>query len=184
VQAPTRDLLQPPDADAVRGAAKTLRALGERALLLVGAAGVSERGAALAAAIARKTGCRVMTEFYSPRTPGGRGRTRIERLPYAVDAAVDKLKGAECLVLAGASDPISFFAYPGKPSQLKPPGCSIDAGRRARRRAGSVTGSVRRTRRHPGERGNCRCPSGTRRVARGHHFGCRRDWPRLGRAAA
>ena len=73
---------------------RTLRALGERALLLVGAGGV-ERTRALRsrAAIARKTGCRVMAEFYSPRTPGGRGRTRIERLPYAVDAAVDEAQG-------------------------------------------------------------------------------------------
>jgi acetolactate synthase-1/2/3 large subunit len=122
--APPREPLRAPDGDAVRGAAKALKTLGERALLLVGAAGVSERAATLAEAIARKTGCRVMAEFYSPRTPGGRGRTRIERLPYAVDAAVDKLKGAECLVLAGASEPISFFAYPGKPTQLKPPGSS------------------------------------------------------------
>ncbi|HEU5294397.1 MAG TPA: acetolactate synthase large subunit [Burkholderiaceae bacterium] len=122
--APARELQRAPDADAVRAAAKALHSLGERALLLVGAAGVNESAAPLAAAIARKTGCRVMAEFYSARTPGGRGRTRIERLPYAVDAAVDKLKGAECLVLAGASEPISFFAYPGKPNQLKRPGCS------------------------------------------------------------
>ncbi|HEY6513515.1 MAG TPA: acetolactate synthase large subunit, partial [Burkholderiaceae bacterium] len=124
-QAPPREPLRAPDADAVRGAARTLKALAERAVLLVGAAGVGERAAPLAAAIARKTGCRVLAEFYSPRTPGGRGRTRIERLPYVVDAALDKLKGAECLVLAGASEPISFFAYPGKPHQLKPPGCNV-----------------------------------------------------------
>ncbi|HVO06483.1 MAG TPA: acetolactate synthase large subunit [Burkholderiaceae bacterium] len=114
-----------PDADAVKAAARALHAAGERAVLLVGAGGVGERAAALAAAAARRTGCRVMAEFYSPRTPGGRGRVRIERLPYAVDAALDRLKGCECLVLAGASEPISFFAYPGKPHQLKPAGCSV-----------------------------------------------------------
>ncbi|HET7526610.1 MAG TPA: thiamine pyrophosphate-dependent enzyme, partial [Burkholderiaceae bacterium] len=65
-------------------------------------------------------------------TPGGRGRTRIERLPYAVDAAVDKLKGAECLLLGGASEPIAFFAYPGKPIQLKPPGCATQVLAQAR----------------------------------------------------
>lgn len=125
VRTPERPPLRAPEAQAVRACAKLLSALGERAVLLVGAAGVGERAAPLAAAVARKTGCRVMAEFYSPRTPGGRGRTRIERLPYAIDAAVDKLKGAECLVLAGATDPIGFFAYPGKPSQLKPPGCAL-----------------------------------------------------------
>jgi acetolactate synthase-1/2/3 large subunit len=123
--APERAPLRAPDADAVRTCAVLLATLGERALLLIGAAGVGERAAPLAAAIARKTGCRVMAEFYSPRTPGGRGRTRIERLPYGIDAAVDKLKGAECLVLAGATEPIGFFAYPGKPSQLKPADCAL-----------------------------------------------------------
>jgi len=123
-QAAAREPLRAPDAEAVRATAKTLKALGERAVLMVGAAGVGERAATLTMAIARKTSCRVVAEFYSPRTPGGRGRTRIERLPYAVDAALDKLKGAECLVLAGTSEPISFFAYPGKPTQLKPAGCS------------------------------------------------------------
>jgi acetolactate synthase-1/2/3 large subunit len=125
VRAPEPAPLRAPDAQAVRACAERLGALGERALLLIGAAGVGERGAPLAAAIARKTGCRVMAEFYSPRTPGGRGRTRIERLPYAIDAAVDKLKGVDCIVLAGAADPIGFFAYPGKPSQLKPAGCAL-----------------------------------------------------------
>src|SRR5512143_2531649 len=95
-----------PDADAVKAAARALHAAGERAVLLVGAGGVGERAAALAAAVARKTGCRVMAEFYSPRTPGGRGRVRIERLPYAVDAAIERLKGVECLLLAGAAEPI------------------------------------------------------------------------------
>src|SRR5262245_1724481 len=59
VQASSRETLRAPDAQAVCGAAKTLQALGERALLLLGAAGVDERAAALAGAIARKTGCRV-----------------------------------------------------------------------------------------------------------------------------
>ena len=122
---PERAPLRAPETDAVRTCAVLLATLGDRALLLVGAAGVGERAAPLAAAIARKTGCRVMAEFYSPRTPGGRGRTRIERLPYTIDAAIDKLKGAECLVLAGAPEPIGFFAYPGKPSQLKPTDCAL-----------------------------------------------------------
>jgi acetolactate synthase-1/2/3 large subunit len=83
----------------------------------------------LAAAIAAHTGCRLMAEFYNARMPGGRGRPRIERMPYAVDAAVAKLAGATALVLAGAAEPIGFFAYPGKPSQLKPPGRrAADAG--------------------------------------------------------
>src|SRR5262245_46523314 len=58
-RAPTAQPLRAPDTEAVRACAKTLMALRERAVLLVGAAGVGERGSPLAAAIARKTGCRV-----------------------------------------------------------------------------------------------------------------------------
>ncbi len=112
-----------PRPDAVREAARALTELGPRAVLLLGAGGVDGRAREAAAAVARKTGCRVLAEFYNARMPGGRGRVRVDRLPYAVDAALERLAGAECLLLAGAADPIAFFAYPGRPSELKPPGC-------------------------------------------------------------
>jgi acetolactate synthase-1/2/3 large subunit len=112
--------------DAVAAVARDLQALGPRATLLLGAGGSgSERALYLAASIAARTGCRVMAEFYNARMPGGRGRPRIERLPYPVDAAVAKLASAQLLVLAGSVEPIGFFAYPGKPSQLKPPGAAL-----------------------------------------------------------
>lgn len=112
--------------DAVAAAARLLRQLGPRAVLLLGAGGSrSEAAQQHAAAIAASTGCRVMVEFYNARMPGGRGRPNLERLPYAVDAAVARLAGAEVLVLAGSTDPIGFFAYPGKPSQLKPAGAAL-----------------------------------------------------------
>jgi acetolactate synthase-1/2/3 large subunit len=81
------------------------------------------RSLRLAAAIGRTTGCSVLSEFYSARISAGRGRQRIERLPYAVDAAVQRLAGTRHLVLAGAAEPVAFFAYPGKPSVLAPEGC-------------------------------------------------------------
>jgi len=113
----------PPRPEAVSEAARALASLGARAVLLLGADGVGERAREAASAIAHKTGCRLLAEFYNARMPGGRGRVRVDRLPYAVDAALEKLAGAKCLVLAGAADPIAFFAYPGKPSELKPVGC-------------------------------------------------------------
>jgi len=112
-----------PQAEAVHAAARMLAELGSRAVLLLGAGGVGEHAREAAAAIAQRTGCRVLAEFYNARMPGGQGRVPVERLPYVVDAAVAKLAGAECLVLAGAAEPIAFFAYPGKPSLLTPPGC-------------------------------------------------------------
>jgi acetolactate synthase-1/2/3 large subunit len=111
---------------AVDAAARTLKSLGGHAVLLLGAGGArDERAQRLAAAIAARTGCRVLAEFYNARMPGGRGRPRIERLPYVVEAAAQKLAGAQALVLAGSVEPIGFFAYPGKPSQLKPPGAAL-----------------------------------------------------------
>jgi len=116
----------PVQLDAVPAAARLLREQGERAVLLLGQGGTrSEHALQLGAAISARTGCRVLAEFYNARMPGGRGRARIERLPYALDLALQKLAGTQALVLAGAADPIGFFAYPGKPSQLKPPGAAL-----------------------------------------------------------
>ena len=120
--------LAPPAAPsaAVDAAARTLQALGAQAVLLLGAAGAQDaRAQQLAAAIAAKTGCRVLAEFYNARMPGGLGRPAIARLPYAVDATLAVLAGTQALVLAGSVEPIGFFAYPGKPSQLKPAGASL-----------------------------------------------------------
>lgn len=114
------------DRAAVPMVARRLRELGPRALLLLGHGGsASEAAQRLAMAIAAKTGCRVLAEFYNARMPGGRGRPGIERLPYAIDAAVARLAEAELLVLAGAADPIGFFGYPGKRSQLKRAGAAL-----------------------------------------------------------
>jgi len=117
---------EPPALGAVPAAAKLLHEMSDQALLLLGRSGVdSELAQRLGAAIAARTGCRVMAEFYNARMPAGRGRVRIEKLPYMVDAAAQKLAGVRAIVLAGAVDPIGFFAYPGKPSQLKPPGTAL-----------------------------------------------------------
>ncbi|MBL8333847.1 MAG: acetolactate synthase large subunit [Rubrivivax sp.] len=112
--------------EAVPAAARELRALGPRALLLLGAGGsASDEAQLLAQAIAGHTGCRVMAEFYNARMPGGRGRPRIARVPYAVDAAIKSLAEYHLIVLAGSVEPIGFFGYPGKPSQMKAPGTML-----------------------------------------------------------
>ena len=112
--------------DAVLAAARLLTRLGPQSMLLLGAGGAADEQAQhLAAAIAARTGCRLMAEFYNARMPAGLGRPHIDRLAYAVDAAVAQLAQTEAIVLAGAVDPVAFFAYPGKPSQLKRPGASL-----------------------------------------------------------
>jgi acetolactate synthase-1/2/3 large subunit len=106
-------------AAAVDAAAKALRD-GRRTLLLLTGAALSEQGLALAARIAGKTGCRVMGQTYNPRMARGRGRFFIERIPYVIDQALPVLREFEQIVLVEAADPVGFFAYPNKPSRLRP----------------------------------------------------------------
>ena len=109
---------------AVDHAAKLLRG-GEQTLLLMTGSAVTEQGLALAAQIAGKTGCKVMGPLASPRMARGRGRFSIERIPYVIELAQAALKNFKHIVLVEANDPVAFFAYPNKPSLLKPEGCEV-----------------------------------------------------------
>src|SRR5207302_1655102 len=93
---------------------------------------VSADGAAAIAAakssppqIAGKTGCKVMGQTYHPRMARGRGRFSIDRIPYVIEAALPLLKDFKNIILVEANDPVAFFAYPNKPSKLKPEGCEV-----------------------------------------------------------
>jgi acetolactate synthase-1/2/3 large subunit len=111
-------------AEAIAAAARALTA-GEPAMLMLGGAGVRGRALELAGRIAAKTGCRLMSEYNNARMECGAGRVRVDRLPYAVDNALAALKGVRQMILVGAKSPVSFFAYPGKPSVLVPEGCAV-----------------------------------------------------------
>jgi acetolactate synthase I/II/III large subunit len=109
---------------AVENAAKVLRTGTPTLLLLTGSA-LTERGLALAAQIAGKSGCKVMGQTYNPRMARGRGRFSIDRIPYVIELALPILKNFKNIILVEANDPVAFFAYPNKPSLLKPPGCEV-----------------------------------------------------------
>lgn len=98
---------------------------GEPTVLMVG--GDATRGPGLAAAsrIAAATGARVLCETFPARLERGAGVAAVERLAYFAEAAAAQLDGAKHLVLAGAKSPVSFFAYPGMPSDLVPAGCEV-----------------------------------------------------------
>src|ERR1700720_1475372 len=110
---------------AVDNAAKVLHSGGAQNLLLITGSALTEPGLALAAQIAGKTGCKVMGPLASPRMARGRGRFSIERVPYVIEQAQSALKGFRHIVLVEANDPVAFFAYPNKPSLLKPEGCEV-----------------------------------------------------------
>jgi acetolactate synthase-1/2/3 large subunit len=112
-------------AQAVDHAAKVLRNGGASTLLLMTGSALTEHGLDLAARIAGKTGCKVMAQTYNPRMARGRGRFSIDRIPYVIEQALPILKDFKNIVLVEANDPVAFFAYPNKPSMLKPQGCEV-----------------------------------------------------------
>ncbi len=66
-----------------------------------------------------------MGQTYNPRMARGRGRFSIDRIPYVIELALPALKDFRHIILVETADPISFFAYPNKPSILKPEGCEV-----------------------------------------------------------
>jgi acetolactate synthase I/II/III large subunit len=112
-------------AEAVERAAKLLHGGGAQNLLLITGSALTEKGLALAQRIAGKTGCKVMGQTYHPRMARGRGRFSIDRIPYVIETALPLLKDFKNIILVEANDPVAFFAYPNKPSMLKPEGCEV-----------------------------------------------------------
>jgi acetolactate synthase-1/2/3 large subunit len=111
----------------VAGAAELLRTQGERAVVLLGGAATHADGLRAAARIGAATGARILVETFPARLTRGRGVPAIERLGYLAEQATQQLSGATHLVLVGAKSPVSFFAYPGKPSVLVPDGAEVCA---------------------------------------------------------
>ncbi|VIO78564.1 acetolactate synthase large subunit [Bradyrhizobium ivorense] len=110
---------------AVETAARVLHGDAAQTLLLVTGSALTAQGLALAERIAGKTGCTVMGQTYHPRMARGRGRFSINRIPYVIEQALPILQKFRHIVLVEANDPVAFFAYPNKPSMLKPEGCEV-----------------------------------------------------------
>ena len=115
---------QPVDTDAVTAVADML-ATGEPTLLLLGGAGTREPALRAASRIAVASGAQVLCEVFPARQERGAGVPRVDRLPYLAEEAAKLLKDIKHIVLAGARSPVSFFAYPGRPSDLVPEGCQV-----------------------------------------------------------
>ncbi len=98
---------------------------GEPTAIMVGGDATRGPGLAAAARIAQATGARWLCETFPTRLERGAGIPAVDRLAYFGEAAAAQLNGAKHLVLAGAKSPVSFFAYPGMPSDLVPAGCEV-----------------------------------------------------------
>jgi acetolactate synthase-1/2/3 large subunit len=93
--------------------------------LFLGARALREDALLLAGRIAAATGARLVCETFPARMQRGAGRVPIEKLPYFGEQARAFLEQFETIVLCGAEPPVSFFAYPGKPSWLPPDDCNV-----------------------------------------------------------
>jgi len=108
----------------VDAVAKLLRT-GKRAAILIRGAGLLKQGLEAAGRVAEATGAKLICDTFVPRLQRGAGIVEIERIPYFAEQIVDFLAGYETLVLVGGQPPVSFFAYPGKPSWCTPDGARI-----------------------------------------------------------
>ncbi len=111
-------------AEAIDQAADALRS-GRKTMILIRGAALQERGLNAAGRVAAATGARIACDTFAPRCQRGAGRVKVERIPYFAEQIVEFMKGTEQLILVGASPPVSFFAYPNKPSWCTPEDCRI-----------------------------------------------------------
>jgi acetolactate synthase-1/2/3 large subunit len=108
----------------VAGVAKALGS-GEPAALFLGGSALRERALAAASRVANATGAKLLCETFPTRLERGAGVPPIARLAYLAEFAMQQLAGLRHLILVDARSPVSFFAYPGKPSDLVPEGCAV-----------------------------------------------------------
>lgn len=96
---------------------------GGNTLLLAGGREVSAEHGLMLSRLAQATGARVLIEVLPAKVARGAGTATIDRLAYLAELAIDSLKDVEQLILVGAADPVSFFAYPGVASAIAPDTC-------------------------------------------------------------
>lgn len=118
--------LTPADPNAVEAVIAALRS-GEPCTFLLNGVGVSENALRLVSSICHRTGARFYGDTFLARVSRGAGRVDLPRLPYFAEQALETLAGTQHLIVVETKPPVSFFAYPGVPSELTPEGCRVHA---------------------------------------------------------
>ncbi|KOF53447.1 hypothetical protein AD428_13500 [Achromobacter sp. DMS1] len=121
---------EPSPAPAVEGhvierAARTLRTHGADTLILLAGPAVLAEAQGLAWRVAQATGAALLGDYVTAHVARGRGRLQLERVPYAMDAAISALQRYKHIVLVNAKAPVGFFAYPGMPSTQYAPDAQL-----------------------------------------------------------
>jgi acetolactate synthase-1/2/3 large subunit len=111
-------------ADTIETIADAIRS-GEPTAILVGGRACRADPLRAASRIANFTGAKLLCETFPARLERGAGVVPLDRLAYFAEFAAMQLDGVKHLILADAKAPVSFFAYPGKPSYLVPDGCEV-----------------------------------------------------------
>ncbi len=110
--------------------------LGPRTLLLLGGRFLTAEACSAAQRIGAKTGALVLIETFPARIRREGSAAQLKRLPYLSEMAAAALVEIDTLVLAGAAEPVAFFALPGRPTKLAPANARVlqlDSGRGAER---------------------------------------------------
>jgi len=116
-------VLREASSEATREAARLLRQ--GRGGIVLGGTALTERGLRAVARVAAVTACGVWIETFPSRQECGRHLPAFPSLPYFPEKACEALANVANLVLAGAREPVAFFAYPGRPSRLAPDGTTL-----------------------------------------------------------
>ncbi|MBB4688636.1 acetolactate synthase large subunit [Amycolatopsis jiangsuensis] len=112
------------DTATVKAVAEVLRS-GEPVALLIGGDACHETGLRATSRIVAATGAKAFAETFPARLERGAGLPNLERLGYLAEQAKYQLDGIRHLIVAGTKAPVSFFAYPGMPSELTPDGAQV-----------------------------------------------------------
>jgi acetolactate synthase-1/2/3 large subunit len=115
---------QVPDPADTRQVESALRS-GAPTVILIGGDATRADGLDAAVRLAEQSGARVFCETFPARLERGAGVPAVERIAYFGEAAAAQLDGVRHLILAGAASPVTFFGYPGKPSDLVPEGAEV-----------------------------------------------------------
>ncbi len=107
-----------PDPSRVELAARRIRTA-KNPVVLIGGRACRDEGLRLAGRL-QAAGIRVMADTFIARLRRGAGIFSPQRIQYHSELATRDLTGVDLIVLAGATMPVAFFAYPDRPSVLLP----------------------------------------------------------------
>jgi acetolactate synthase-1/2/3 large subunit len=113
-----------PASETVERAAAMLRS-GARTAILLGGEGLYGKGLQEAARIASAINATLLSPYPFKRMGRGAGNPLVERIPYVLEQAVERLKEFRQIILVGTSAPVSYFAAPDKNSVPTAPDCKI-----------------------------------------------------------